>query len=391
MSARAIGRFDFARNPQIRFGWGRRSELGEVCGEFGATSGLLVIGSRTLVRLGEEKRLCFALRDSGVVVGRPSVVVSGEPTVELIDELTNEIRPDTPDVIVAVGGGAAMDTAKALAATLADPDWSGVREFLEGVGSGKPIDFPTIPVVVLPTTGGTGAEVTKNAVITSYAPPFKKSMRSPQLVPRCAIVDPELSAHASRETTVAAGMDALTQNVESLLSNRSTAISAALAADGASWAWQGLSMFADGTDDRIVRESLALAALQSGLALANSGLGLAHGVAAALGSHCRVPHGLACAVMLPTALEVNRSMLASGWSQLAAAWGLNNDGDPSQPVIDNVRRLSAKLNVPTRLRDLGVERSQLVAIARDSRGNSMTANPVQLSDDRLLAVLTEVF
>jgi alcohol dehydrogenase class IV len=242
----------------------------------------------------------------------------------------------------------------------------------------------------MPTTAGTGSEATKNAVISSRARGFKKSLRSPLLLPPLALIDPELTASCPRPVTVASGMDAITQLLESCISVRATPMSQALSWQGMRGTLAALREAAHHPQSRAPREQMALAALLSGMALANSGLGLAHGVAASLGIHCGVAHGLACAVMLPVAIQVNREVAAVPLAE-AAATLLERNFDTPERAIDELQAelstLYEELGLPRRLGELGVPRDQISAIARDSFGNSMSGNPQSLTPPELSELL----
>ncbi len=211
--------------------------------------------------------------------------------------------PANGDFMLAIGGGAAIDLAKAAGAMAANDQSPTVKDYLENVGRDLKIVNPPLPVLAMPTTAGTGAEATKNAVISSYDPPFKKSLRDDRLMPRIALVDPELTVSVPANVTAASGMDAITQLFESYISRKARPIPQALAVQGLKIAIPAIVEAVEKPDSRTAREAMAHAALLSGMALANSGLGMAHGVAPALGIHCRVPHGVACALMLPVALR----------------------------------------------------------------------------------------
>jgi alcohol dehydrogenase class IV len=247
--------------------------------------------------------------------------------------------------------------------------------------------------MAVPTTAGTGTEATKNAVISSSAGRYKKSLRSDLMVPRIALVDPELAVGVPPDVTAATGMDAITQLIEAYLSRRAQPIPRALCLAGLEQAIPAIVEAVENGASRPAREAMAHAALLSGMALANSGLGLAHGVAAALGVQCGAPHGLACAVMLPVALRVNAPVRRADYVRLAPivtgrAW--KPDDAAVSAVIEHVEELNRRLHVPSRLSDLGVARSDLPSLVSASRGNSMRANPRDLSDDELHAVLEKM-
>ncbi len=255
------------------------------------------------------------------------------------------------------------------------------------------IDSPSLPLLAVPTTAGTGSEATKNAVISSTNPPFKKSLRSDWMVPRAVVIDPQLTVGLPPAITAHTGMDAITQLIESYISRRAQPIPRALALDGLRRALPSIdTAFVDGAN-RAAREGMGYAALLSGMALANSGLGLAHGVAAALGIHCRVPHGLACAVMLPAALRANldvrRADLASLW-QLVDPETRLPQAEAAERFVAHISALTSRLGIPARLRDLSVRSDQLPQLVRASRGNSMDGNPRDVPDDELSRLLEEM-
>jgi alcohol dehydrogenase class IV len=347
----------------------------------------LVHGSRTLVRLGVLEELAEQLSASGVEV-IATTEARGEPTIEAVDRAAEQLfdfNPGPGDLVIALGGGAAIDFGKAIAAMSVIDEPVSVRDYLEGIGRGLSLPETTLPILAMPTTGGTGAEATRNAVIACADPPCKKSLRHDSLMPKIVLIDPELAVHAPASVTAHSGMDAITQLLESYVTPRANAVTREGCVQGLRLALPALPIaFEDGTNVA-ARSEMALAALLSGMALANSGLGMAHGVAAALGALAGAPHGLACAVMLPVALRTNLSVCAPQLDELAEALSL---GD-AVGLIAAVVALSRRLGIPERLSALGVTQEQLPALAAASRGNSMSGNPRSLSDEELLAVLEE--
>jgi alcohol dehydrogenase class IV len=321
--------------------------------------------------------------------------ISREPEVEDVDRAAAVLRgrdAGEADFLLAVGGGSAIDLAKAAAALATNRHSETVRDYLEGIGRGLQISEPPLPIMALPTTAGTGSEATKNAVISSYDPPFKKSLRSELMLPRVVLVDPELAVSLPPAVTMHTGMDAITQLVESYISRRSQPIPRALALEGLKAALPAIVPAVLDGRSRWAREAMAQAALLSGMALANSGLGMAHGVAAALGAQCRVPHGLACAVMLPVALRFNRPACEREFAELAAAIGetTGTPGERADAFVRRVDEVCRSVGVPCRLADLGVRRAQIPALVAGSRGNSMDGNPRTLSDGELSEILEEM-
>uniref|UniRef100_A0A7C4QMF8 Iron-containing alcohol dehydrogenase n=1 Tax=Schlesneria paludicola TaxID=360056 RepID=A0A7C4QMF8_9PLAN len=390
-----IGNYTFFAPQQIVFGWGRRREVGALASTLGRRVWLLS-GSRTLERQGHVAALAEELRAKGLEVHTASAPAR-EPEVADVDALTNDWRARgaaAGDCVVAIGGGSTLDLAKAAAAMVTNRRGDSVLDYLEGVGKGWTISEPPLPLLAMPTTAGTGSEATKNAVISSYDPPFKKSLRSDRMVPRIVLVDPELSVTVPRETTAYTGMDALTQLLESALTRRAAPIPQALCRQGLQLAWSALPRAVRNGGDREAREAMAHAALLSGMALANSGLGVAHGVAAALGVHHRVPHGLACAVMLPAALRINRFVREAELAEIAHLLLGRSWSSPAAAVdalLEAVDALCRDIGIPSRLRDLGVPREDLPRLVPSSHGNSLSGNPRELSDDELRTLLESLW
>ncbi|NQT39673.1 MAG: iron-containing alcohol dehydrogenase [Planctomycetes bacterium] len=385
--------YDFVAPQRIVFGWGRRDEAGTLAATLGRRA-FIVCGSRTLQARGAIDELAENLRHEGVEPV-PVETLTHEPEVDDVDRATAAVRRHRVvpgDFLLAVGGGAAMDLAKAVAAMATNDKSPTIKDYLEGVGRGLTLVEPPLPVMAMPTTAGTGTEATKNAVISSYDPPFKKSLRDHRIVPRVVLIDPELTVSAPPSVTAASGMDAITQLFESYISCRAKPIPQALAKQGLQMALPAIAEAVRDGAQREPREAMAHAALLSGMCLANSGLGMAHGVAPALGVHCRVPHGAACALMLPVALKANRDVRLKELALLAH--GLGHTGtdhkDAVDALIEDIEELCITVGVPTRLCEVGVTAEQIPAIVKSSRGNSMSGNPREISDRELTEILEGV-
>jgi len=387
-------RFDFLAPARVVFGWGRRSEVGQLAHSLGKRA-FVVSGSKSLNRSGAIAQIETLLREAGLTVV-PLATIAHEPLVADVDAAVDRLLKSGPapgDLVVAVGGGSAIDLAKAAATLVTNRQGKGVTDFLEGVGKGLKIEAPPLPVLAIPTTAGTGSEATKNAVISSNDPPFKKSLRSELMVPRIVLIDPELTVSLPPDVTAHTGMDAITQLIESYLSRRAQPIPQALALNGFQFALPAIAKAVADGSNRDAREKMAYAAFLSGMALANSGLGLAHGVAAALGIHCRVPHGLACAVMLPAALRINRVVRRK---EIAKLWSLVDEQSPidedeaADRFIAHIETLARRIGVPSRLSQLGVVPEQIPALIQGSRGNSMDGNPRDVSEEDLRRLLEEM-
>jgi alcohol dehydrogenase class IV len=370
--------FAFRTAGEIAFGPGESRRTPDVAARLGRRV-FLVTGARSIENSGFPARFPGAVRWT----------VAGEPDVALVDEGARRCREAGCDVVVGAGGGSALDAAKAVAA-LAVHEGS-VVEYLEEVGGGRALDRPPLPFVAVPTTAGSGSEATRNAVIRVPGRGVKRSLRHDRLLPRVAIVDPELSGGAPLAVAAAAGLDALTHLVESYLSTGAQPTTDALAVPGARLAYGALRALAAGKADASSRESMALASLWGGIALANAGLGAVHGLVAPLGGRCAIAHGNACACLLEATFRANLEALRSRapsspalprLAELASALG---ESSP-ESLADALGRLRRDLGIPS-LSDFGFRAEDVPAVVKDSRGSSMKFNPVALTDDELAQVL----
>ncbi|MEE3368287.1 MAG: iron-containing alcohol dehydrogenase [Planctomycetota bacterium] len=376
--------FDLLTPKRIVFGWGRRRELGDMIASLG-TRCFIVLGSRTLLHHELFNSIQNSLEATGITTNTPELI-GREPHVSDVDQAVQRARIWKADVVLGIGGGAALDLAKAVAALTPQTTPASVSDYLEGVGRELSLSKQPLPNLLMPTTAGTGSEATKNAVISSPQAQFKKSLRADSMLTDVALVDPELTVTTSPNVTLHSGMDALTQCVESYLSCRATVVTRTLALEGFHHAWTALPLVMQNPGLRTAREAMSYAALLSGISLANSGLGMAHGVAAALGIHAAIPHGLACAIMLPVALQVNLTSARDNLNQLDAARGDVNTSS-AESLLEAIRALSRSMGLPERLRDIDVKRDQLAAIAASSGGNSMRGNPREITDAELRDIL----
>jgi alcohol dehydrogenase class IV len=380
-------KFDLLVPARTIFGWGRRSEAGQLASTLGKRA-FLVSGSNSLERSGRIAQIVDSLQRGGVTIVRLATI-SNEPLVSDVDNCVEQFlksRPADGDLVIGLGGGSAIDLAKAVAALATNRHGGSVKDFLEGVGRGLKIESAPLPVLAIPTTAGTGSEATKNSVISSNDPPFKKSLRSELMVPRIVLIDPELTVDLPPKITAQTGMDAITQRIESYLSKRAQPIPQALAESGLRLALRSIETAVTHGTNRGAREAMAYAAYLSGIALANSGLGMAHGVAATLGIHCQISHGLACAVMLPVALRFNRDVRLAEMARLASletGERAIDDAEAADYFIARIEELTKRIGIPTRLSEIGVRPEQLLALVKGSRGNSMDGNPREVSDVEL--------
>jgi alcohol dehydrogenase class IV len=377
--------FEFATAGRILVGQGRAAELPEV---------LAGLGSRVLVCTGADPA-----RHAGLLAGlglpAAQFSVGGEPTVDLARAGAASAREHGADVVAAIGGGSVIDTGKAVAMLLGnggDP-----LDYLEVVGSGRKVTKPSAPFVAVPTTAGTGAEVTANAVLAAPAHGLKASLRSPLMLPAVALVDPELTVSCPPPVTAASGMDALTQCLEPYVSVRANPLTDGLAREGLRRAAAGLrAAFADGSD-LTARTDMAMCSLLGGMALANAKLGAVHGLAGVIGGTAAVPHGVACAALLAPVIEANVRALRSApdgqpaldrYTEIAGIL----TGNPAAAVEDGfawIRDTVGLLEIP-RLAAFGLSLQDVDDVAAKAAGSSsMQGNPVVLSHDDLRTIVLD--
>ncbi len=386
--------YDFFSPQQIHFGWERFSEVGRLAASLG-TRGLIISGSRSLEANGVIHELQQLLSRANVT-SEFIRTISNEPQVSDVDQVTNILQHTgikAGDFLIGIGGGSGIDLAKACAAMVTNRESDSVLDYLEGVGRGLKLTQAPLPMLAIPTTAGTGSEATKNAVISNHSPAFKKSLRADQMIPDLILCDPKLSCSVPPNITAQTGMDAITQLLESYISCRAKPIPQALCLQGLKLALPALAEAVEDGSSKSSRENMSHAALLSGIALANSGLGMAHGVAPALGIHCNIPHGLACAVMLPSTLKTNLLARQKEYAEIARfiAPELSlSEADAAQSLIDQIQTLIERIKIPCTLSELGVTHSQIPDLVASSRGNSMNGNPREISDTELTQILEDL-
>jgi len=368
--------FEFATAGRIVFGAGTFAQLETIAAGLGKRP-LIVTGRRPRCPLPE-----------GQVFS-----VASEPTITLIREGVEAFRAANCDMVIAIGGGSAIDAGKAIAAAAANT--GDLLDYLEVIGKGQPLEKAPYPFIAVPTTAGTGSEVTRNAVLGSPEHGVKVSLRSPLMLPRVAIVDPELTIGLLAAVTASTGLDALTQLIEPFVSSRANPFTDALCRDGMKRAAECLPRaFHDG-GDKEARTGMAYASLLGGMALANAGLGVVHGFAAPIGGMFDAPHGAICAALLQEGMRANISALrerdACGealarYGEVASILTGNRDATPEDGAAW-VGRLTKQLAIPS-LASYGVGAKHGAELAvKASRANSMKANPIALTTAELTAVL----
>ncbi len=383
--------FSIARLPRIEFGSGTLEKLPAIAAGYGRHL-LLVTGLRSFAESEAGARLLAQLQQRGV--SWEQVRVSGEPSPEFVDATVAALRATRFDAVVGVGGGSALDAAKAIAGLLRPGN--SVLDHLEGVGPELPYGGPATPLIAVPTTAGTGSEATKNAVLSTPGG-FKKSFRDDRLIAEWAIVDPDLLATCPPELIAADGLDALTQLLESFVSTRANPLTDALARSGIMAAHEALPAL-HRQQSAAARGQMAYASLLSGICLAQTGLGVVHGLASPLGALFPIPHGVVCGTLLASATAVNIAALeerapehpalpkyAEIGRRFAQQKGLNGR-DARRFLLDTLRRWEEELALP-RLALYGIGEGDLPRIVAASRGSSMKTNPLVLSDRELTQIL----
>ncbi|MFX1417288.1 MAG: iron-containing alcohol dehydrogenase [Promethearchaeota archaeon] len=293
--------FNFTRIPYIIFGAGKLNKLYNIIPNFGKNI-LFVIGENSLKISGKWKEIVSVLDKKSL--NYMEIHISGEPSPTLIDEAVAKFRTKNIDLVVGIGGGSVTDAGKAISAMI--PKTESIKNYLEGIGN-KDHDGIKIPYIAIPTTSGTGSEATKNAVISEIGPKgFKKSLRHDNLIPNVAIIDPELMISCPPSISAACGMDAFTQLLEAYVSSKGNPLTDALAYSGMKSMSENLLLAcSSGGSDVNIRAAMAYGSLMSGIALANAGLGIVHGLASPIGGLFRIPHGVVCGTLLAEATKMN--------------------------------------------------------------------------------------
>ena len=372
--------FAFYTAPAVIFERGGVKRLPDIAAGYGKRC-LIVTGGQSLRKSGVLDALEAGLDAAGVAHSICGGITT-EPTPKVVDAAVKAGLDAGVDVVIGIGGGSVMDTAKAAAGVITNG--GSVRDYLEGVGTGAKIEKTPLPVIAVPTTAGTGTEVTKNAVIMSLEEGYKKSIRHEMLIPNVALVDAELTVSVPRGVTVASGMDAICQLIESYTTRSANEFCDAMALYHTPRAADALRRAAHDGGDIEARETMSLAAMVSGMTLANAGLGAAHGFGAGLGAMLGTRHGVACGMMLPHVMRYNIAHGAVKYAGLAPALcgcSFDDDKTASLAVADVIAQLCSDLGLPQRLGELGVTADMAGRLAAASMGSSMRKNPIAITQD----------
>lgn len=370
--------------PRIKFGWGTLGSIGSEAKKLG-NKALVVTGRSFLARTGILDRIKASLEEAGV----EAVLfqeVEAEPSLETVERGRKLLAQEACDLVIGAGGGSSLDAAKAIAGLAREGGT--VHDYF----AGRAIEKPGLPWIAVPTTAGTGAEATKNSVLSDYKNKVKKSIRSDYWVSSLVIWDPELTVHKSPSLTAATGMDALTQAIESYTSRGANPFTDNLARQAVYLIGNSiLTAYREG-DNREARENMALGCLLAGIALANARLGVVHGMAHPVGIHYELAHGLVCGVLLPYAMEYNLEVVADKYADVAALMGLDTSGldtkAAAQLAIDRVREINREMGIPAKLGEVGLREEDFAYIIEETMPSGSTkANPREVTPEGVEDIL----
>lgn len=376
------GAFSLLTPNEIVFGRGQISQLNDRAAKLGARA-LIVHGSNP----GRLAGMFESLTDIDIV---QTLSVEKEPDLNMLMAAIEQGKALGVDLVLGVGGGSVMDSAKVLAAML--PAQTELMSHLEVIGDGLPLAAKRLPLILVPTTSGTGAEVTRNAVIDIPQAQRKVSLRDKGLLPDLALVDPALTDNSPRSVTLHSGLDAVTQVIEPYLSSRATLFTDILCKEAIPKGLRALKQLMDG-ESREARDDMAQVSLFGGLALANSGLGVVHGIAGPLGGLCGAPHGAICGALLPAGIAANRDKVVDaeqkarinqviGW--IAEVFEVSTDN-----ALPTFRQWIVESGL-TGLASMGVTDEHILSVSKSAASSSsMKANPITLSTETVANVMRE--
>ena len=382
--------FDFATAPRILFGIGCLAEGIKAAAQFGSKA--LLVHAPTAAPLESVTSL---LACAGITLSE--YTVDHEPSIYLVQDMVKKARAEKCEFVLAYGGGSVLDAGKATSAMLTNP--GELLDYLEVVGLNQPLTRPAAPCVTIPTTAGTGAEVTRNAVLAVPEKKVKVSLRSCYLMPRLAVVDPQLTVSLPPPITAYTGLDALTQVIEPYVSIKNNPLMDLICRDGVARSASSLRKAYLNGSDMEARLDLSMTSLFGGLALTNAGLGAVHGFAAPMGGMYDIHHGAVCGILLPAVVRMNILALKTRekenpalarYAEIAALL----TGNPNARAEDAAEWLSTlvtDLKIP-RLSEYNILRQEFPLIAEKAlKASSMKANPLPLTSDELIQILEEAY
>jgi alcohol dehydrogenase class IV len=324
-------------------------------------------------------RALRVLRDSGIAC-TDFQEVEADPSLATVTGGVRRVSEFRGDLVIGLGGGSAIDAGKAIASMVRQPQ--SVYAYFDGAE----IELPGLPFIAIPTTAGTGAEVTSNAVLTDERCQRKRSLRSPLMTPGTAIVDPELTRSMSPYLTACTGMDALVQAIEAFVTSTPNPVSDVLSSRAIVLITEALPGAVQEGDDAEARVQMALGSLLSGMAFSTSGLGAVHGLAHPIGARFGAPHGHICAILLPAVMRFNLPARRDRFGEIAGLIGLGS----AEALIQRIEELLGEVGLLMDLKAWGITQDDLPAIVAESRSGSMGKNPRQASDEELVGLLMEL-
>ncbi len=374
--------FELLYPQKIVFGCGAAEDLPAI---LPLGSKVLLTTGKSAVSSGVAAEIADSLSKDHTVIDASGLVVP-EPPLDNVNQLVEIGRSEKATAVVAVGGGSAIDAAKAAAAII--PLEGAVSDYFYGK---RTISKKGLFMAALPTTAGTGAEITKNSVLTDPEKRIKKSLRSPFMVPDAAVVDPDLTLSAPPSVTAASGMDAFVQALESFTSTGANPITRSLAKHASTTILSNLvDAYKNGADIE-KRTAMAEGSLASAMAFSQSGLGAAHGLAHPIGVLLKVPHGVACSILIEPVMRFNLATCASDYAELAREMEPplrdKDDESAAMRLIEMIASTRGKLDIPANFESYGLAEKHFDFIIANCRGGSMDRNPLHVSDDDARAIL----
>ena len=377
--------FEFGTAQKIIFGQGCVNQAGEI---------ILGFGKRLLLVTGKHNQYDNPIINQQSIANKCTImhiISEKEPGIGFIQDSLRMIKDFHPEVVVSNGGGSVIDTGKALA--ILSSNEGELLDYLEVIGKGNPLTEESLPFIAIPTTAGTGSEATRNAVIHDQASGLKVSLRSPLMLPKVAMIDPLLTLGLPPDITASTGMDALTQVIEPLITRKANPITDAICLQAVSIAREALLTAYHDPGNVTAREQMALVSLFGGMALANSGLGVVHGFAAAIGGmYPEIHHGQICAALLPASFEINYQQsksrpenirITNRMEEITRLLAGNSQSNPGK----NLKELTSELGIPG-LEKLGIEKNNYpIIIEKALKSSSMKGNPFDLSREELSRIL----
>lgn len=379
------GMFTFVANINLRFGSGTAHTLATELGALGVSKPFVMIDPG--VHQGGVAAPILKTLEAGGIAARVFTEIESNPADVTIERAFAVAQQSDCDSVVGIGGGSAMDSAKGVGLLMAN---GGAIADYDGMNKVKR-DLP--PVIAIPTTAGTGSEVTANAAVTRASDHYKMSLRSPRLLPKLAIIDPLLLRTLPRGAAAASGLDALTHAIEGFLSVRASPLSDMFALQAMNLLASNVRAFVANPENLDAASSMALGSMLAGLVVSNTGTGNDHALARAIGGLCDVAHGVATAMLLPHVMAFNASARPERYVEIAKAIGVSAQGSPREVAmraIDEIRQLLMDLDLPTRLRDVGVPQERLQEVVEVAIKN-VGPNPRRTSPQDLSAILSAVY